>query len=48
MDKGRAGSAIGQELYLVNCLINDNSKEYQLWNYKKDIVQACIDLGIPH
>lgn len=27
-----------QELQFANCLLDDNPKQYQLWNYKKDLI----------
>lgn len=26
-----------KEIFFANCLLNDNSKEYQLWTYKKKL-----------
>ena len=27
------------ELFLANCFLDLNPKEYQLWNYKKDLLR---------
>jgi protein farnesyltransferase/geranylgeranyltransferase type-1 subunit alpha len=30
---------LARELFFINCLLNSNGKEYQLWTYKKRLIQ---------